>query len=88
MVKAYVLIKAASGKEEAVIKKLNELSVTDEAHGVFGGYDIVAEIRGRDMETLIEIVTGKIRKIEGIIDTETLLIVDFDLDIASSGLAS
>ncbi len=88
MVKAYVLIKAASGKEEDVIKALNQMSVTDEAHGVFGGYDIVAEIRGRDMETLIEIVTGKIRKIDGIIDTETLLIVDFDLDISSSSLAS
>ncbi len=87
MVKAYVLIKAASGKEEDVIKTLNEMSVTDEVHGVFGGYDIVAEIRGRDMETLIEIVTGKIRKIDGIMDTETLLIVDFDLDISSSSLA-
>ncbi|MHA1576337.1 MAG: Lrp/AsnC ligand binding domain-containing protein [Candidatus Thorarchaeota archaeon] len=80
MVKAYVLIKTESGKEDAVLGKLLELSVTEEAHKVFGPFDIVAEVRGRDMETLVEIITNKIRTIEGTIDTQSLMAIDVDID--------
>ncbi len=62
MVKAYILIKATVGKEESVLKEILGLSVTEEAHKVFGPYDIVAEVRGRDMETLIEIITEKVER--------------------------
>ncbi len=87
MVKAYVLIKIESGKEDEVARKILELSVTEEAHTVFGEFDLVAEIRGRDMETLVEYITRKIRRIPGISDTQTLLVVDVELDM-SSRLAS
>ncbi len=80
MVKAYVLIKTESGKGDEVLRQLLSLSVTEEAHKVFGPFDIVAEVRGRDMETLVEIITGKIRTIEGIIDTQSLMAIDVDID--------
>ena len=76
MVKAYVLIKARIGKEDSVLREVLALSVTDEAHKVFGPYDIVAEVRGRDMETLVEIITSKLRKIDGIEDTQSILVID------------
>ncbi|HDD67522.1 MAG TPA: Lrp/AsnC family transcriptional regulator [Candidatus Thorarchaeota archaeon] len=87
MVKAYVLIKMESGKEDEVTREIMKLPVTEEAHTVFGMYDLVAEIRGRDMETLVEFITQKIRRIPGIADTQTLLVVDVELDM-SSRLAS
>jgi len=88
MVKAYVLIKTESGKEDEVLRKLLELSVTEEAHKVFGPFDIVAEVRGRDMETLVEIITGKIRTIEGTTDTQSLMAIDVEIDMTSTSLAS
>jgi DNA-binding Lrp family transcriptional regulator len=88
LVKAYVLIKTHTGTEDKVLQGLHELPFTEEAHKVFGPYDIVAEIKGRDMESIVEIVTSRIRKIAGVSDTHTLLVVDVELDMTQTGLAS
>lgn len=87
-VKAYILIKAAIGQEEVVLQEVLKLSVTEEAHKVFGPYDIVAEVRGRDMETLVEVITNKIRKIEGIEDTQSILVIDSEIDMTSTSIGS
>jgi len=84
MVKAYVLIKTVSGTEEEVLRTILSLSVVEEAHKVFGPYDIVAEVRGRDIESLVEIITGRIRRIKGLYETQSLLVIDPELDITSS----
>jgi DNA-binding Lrp family transcriptional regulator len=88
MVKAYILIKAQVGQEDSVLKDVLELSVTEEAHKVFGPYDIVAEVRGRDMETLVEVITQKVRRIKGIEDTQSILVIDTEIDMTSTSLAS
>ena len=88
MVKAYVLIKTESGKEDSVLRALLELSVTEEAHKVFGPFDIIAEVRGRDMETLVEIITQRIRTIEGTTDTQSLMAIDVEIDMSSTSLAN
>ena len=88
MVKAYVLIKARVGKEDDVLREVLGLSVTDEAHKVFGPYDIVAEVRGRDMETLVEIITDKVRKIDGIEDTQSILVIDSEIDMTGTSFMS
>ncbi len=88
IVKAYVLIKAISGMELDVLRELNELHSTEEVHAVFGAFDIVAEIRAKDMETIVDIVATRLRKIKGVADTQTLLVIDVDVDIMSTGLAS
>ena len=88
MVKAYVLIKARIGMEDNVLREVLALSVTDEAHKVFGPYDIVAEVRGRDMETLVEIITSKLRKIDGIEDTQSILVIDSEIDMTSTSFMS
>ena len=76
------------GKEDEVLKEVLSLSVTDEAHKVFGPYDIVAEVRGRDMETLVEIITGKIRRIKGIEDTQSILVIDTEIDMTSTSFST
>lgn len=88
MVKAYILIKAAVGKEDEVLKEVLSLSVTDEAHKVFGPYDIVAEVRGRDMEALVEIITTKLRKIKDIQDTQSILVIDSEIDMSSTSFST
>jgi len=88
MVKAYILIKTHIGKEDSVLRAVLGLSVTEEAHKVFGPYDLVAEVRGRDMETLIEIITDKVRKIEGIEDTQSILVIDSEIDMTSTSFTS
>ena len=88
LVKAYILIKATVGTEDQVLKDMLSLSVTEEAHKVFGAYDIIAEVKGRDMETLVEIITDKVRRIKGIEDTESILVIDSEIDMTSTSLGS
>lgn len=88
MVKSYVLIKTAAGMEDQVLRELGSMNVIEEAHKVFGEFDIVAEIRARDMETTVEVVTERIRKVDAIENTQTLLVIDLELDMTSTGLAN
>ncbi len=88
MVKAYVLIKTESGKEDQVLKEILGLTVTEEAHEVFGPYDIIAEVRARDMDSIVDVVVTRIRKIQGITDTHSLIAIDAELDVTSTSLAT
>ena len=88
MVKAYILIKVSSGMEDEVLRNILDLAVVEEAHKVFGAYDVVAEVRARDMETIVEIITGQIRKVDGVADTQSLLVIDVELDLASTSVAT
>ena len=70
---AYVLINCELGSEESIIKQLKSLSGIVEVHGTFGAYDILAKIESSTVEDLRETITWKIRKIEQIRSTLTLM---------------
>jgi DNA-binding Lrp family transcriptional regulator len=76
MVKAYILIKTSSGMGDHVLKELLKLSVTEEAHKVFGPFDIVLEVTARDVEAIVDILLTKIRTIDGLTDTQSLLVIE------------
>ena len=73
MAVAYVLINCELGSEESIIKELKNLDGIIEVHGTFGAYDILAKIESSTVETLREIITWKIRKIDQIRSTLTLM---------------
>ncbi len=73
MATAYVLINCELGSEEAIIQQLKGLDGVKEVHGTFGAYDILAKIESSTVESLRETITWKIRKIEKIRSTLTLM---------------
>ena len=73
MATAYVLINCELGSEEEIIKQLKNLEGVIEVHGTFGAYDILAKIESSTVEMLRETITWKIRKIEKIMSTLTLM---------------
>jgi len=73
MATAYVLINCELGSEESIIQELKNLDGVIEVHGTFGAYDILAKIESLTVETLREIITCKIRKIDQIRSTLTLM---------------
>ena len=73
MATAYVLINCELGSEESIIKQLKSLSGIVEVHGTFGAYDILGKIESSTVEDLRETITWKIRKIEQIRSTLTLM---------------
>ena len=73
MATAYVLINCELGSEESIIQQLKSLDVVVEVHGTFGAYDILAKIESSTVEVLRETITWKIRKIDQIRSTLTLM---------------
>ncbi len=76
MRKSYVLINCNIGAEEFVISQLKEIDLVKEVHGVFGAYDIVVLVEADTVESLRDTITWKIRKIEKIRSTLTLMAIE------------
>jgi len=71
--KAYVLINCDIGSEETVMSHLKEIDLVKEVHGTFGAYDVMGVVVADTVESLREIINRKIRKIEKIRSTLTLM---------------
>ena len=73
MVTAYVLINCELGYEEQIIEELRHISDVKEVHGTFGAYDILAKVESANVETLRKTMVWKIRKIDKVRSTLTLM---------------
>ena len=76
MATAYVLINCELGSEESIIQQLKNVDGIIEVHGTFGAYDILAKVESPTVEALRESITWKIRKIDQIRSTLTLMGVE------------
>ena len=70
---AYVLLNCDLGYEEAVIEDLEHIDSVKEVHGVYGAYDIIAKVKNSEREKLRETIMWKIRKLEHVRSTLTLI---------------
>lgn len=73
MQRAYVMINCDGGSEKSLIEQLKSLDNVREVHGTLGPYDIVAKLEGQEIETLRETITWKIRRLEHVRSTLTLI---------------
>lgn len=73
MVNALVMLTVARDKVNAVAEQLAEMPGISEVYSVAGRYDLVAIIRVRDNDSLAELVTNRLRQVEGILNSETLI---------------
>ena len=72
---AYVLINSDLGYEEDIISQLKTIDGVKEVHGTFGAYDILAKVESDDVDKLRDIITSKIRKLDRISSTLTLMVI-------------
>lgn len=73
MIKAYVLIVTDPGKTRHVHEEINKVPSIKEMHEVMGPYDIVVEIEVESLQEIPEILGERIRTIEGIQSTTSLV---------------
>ncbi len=73
---AFVLINADLGGEEELVKELRSIENVKEVFIVYGVYDIVAKIEGDTMEKVKETITWKIRRLDKIRSTLTMIVVE------------
>lgn len=77
LVVAYILITTATGKESAVLEQMRKLPELSEVHQLFGQFDMIARIESKDYDILCDTVLGKIRTIQGVTSTKTLITARF-----------
>ena len=73
MVTAIILIKAERTRLRAVGEALADIDGISEVYTVAGRYDLVAMVRVRRNDDLADLVTGRLRDLDGIESTETLI---------------
>ena len=73
---AFVLINTEIGSESEVLDELKKIDAVKEAYMVYGVYDVVAKVGANTMDKLKEIVTWKVRSLDEVRSTITMLILD------------
>ena len=73
MVRAILLLNVLPQQEKIIAENLLEIPEIQEALVTFGDYDVFALVETDNTQGLGHLVTSKIRKIEGVIRTVTLL---------------
>lgn len=76
--KAFVLIETAVGKNREVVKGIKEIEGIKSVDTVTGPYDVIAIVEADSLNTIGDIVTGKIHPIPGISRTVTCLTIKSD----------
>lgn len=71
--KGLVLIKLDTGREKEAIDMISKIEGVTSITGVFGGWDAVAVVDSKDLQTLAGLVVGRIRAVLGVAHTETLI---------------
>jgi DNA-binding Lrp family transcriptional regulator len=88
MVTALVLLNVGRDKTNSVAEQLTAIQGVTEVYSVAGRYDLAAIIRVKENDQLAAVVTDRIRKIEGIEKSETLISFRvysrYDLEMAFS----
>ena len=75
MTRAYILIETAVGKTRDVVSILRGLEGVKSVDPVTGPYDIIVVVEGKDLNTIGELVTGKVHPIGGVTRTVTCLAI-------------
>jgi DNA-binding Lrp family transcriptional regulator len=75
MISAIVLLNTDSGTQDKILESLKLVDGVEEAHALYGVYDLLVKINGNSIEKLKEITKLRIKPIAGVNSALTLMIV-------------
>lgn len=73
---AYVLINCQLGAERDVANILKDMPGVAEVHTVYGIYDMIAKVVADTTEELNRIITWKIRRLQNVRSTVTMIVFE------------
>ena len=77
MVSAVVLVNTELGSsQDRLIESLRNIEGVEEAHALYGVYDLIIKIKALTLDKLNEIIKLHIRQTAGVISSLTLMIID------------
>ncbi len=76
MPRAFVLMNVESGSEDEVLREIKRIEGIEEAYFSYGVYDLITKVKADTMENLKDLVTRKIRSLNKVRSTLTLIIME------------
>ena len=76
MITAYVLISCDLGFDAEIVDEIKQVEDVKEVRGVFGAYDIIVKLESANAEILRDTIIWKIRKLNRVRSTLTLMAVE------------
>lgn len=78
---AYVLLNSDLGSDSSIVSEVKQIlnaqeDIKYEVQGVYGVYDIILKLSSNNSEDLRSIITDKIRKINKVQSTLTMMVVE------------
>ncbi len=77
MIRAFVMIKVGAGEyfsvEKTIKEEISKVPGIKKVDGVFGRFDMIAEVEAKDASELSRLVTDKIKAISCVVSTETFI---------------
>jgi DNA-binding Lrp family transcriptional regulator len=76
MPRAYVLFNVGSGLEDRVLEDVKKVEEVQESYVSYGTYDLIVKIKADSMEQLKEVVSHRLRMIQNVRSTLTLILYE------------
>jgi DNA-binding Lrp family transcriptional regulator len=76
MVRAFIMVAAATGRAEALADRLDDLDDVVAADVVAGDFDVIVEADAAEVYDIIRSVATRIRSFEDVEDTKTYVCLD------------
>lgn len=73
MVHAFIMVKTAAGKSEALLDEIEGMSTVSEAHIVAGDWDLIVEATAEEVYDIMHAVSSEIQGLDGVSDTKTYI---------------
>ena len=72
---AFVMVNAELGIEKQLAKELSGIDGVKEVNIVYGVYDLTVKVEAESLDKLKEIISKKIRSLEGVRSTLTMVVI-------------
>lgn len=73
MVHAFIMVKTAAGKSEALLEDIEALDSVEEAHVVAGDWDVIVEARTAEIYDVLHTAASDIQDLDGVSETKTYI---------------
>ena len=80
MVSAVVLVNTELNSQDKVIESLKLVEGVEEAHALYGVYDLLLKIKAASIDRLKDVIKFRIKQINGVTSSLTLMIIEEPLD--------
>ena len=76
MISAIVLVNTDLNSQDKVMESLKLVEGVEEAHALYGVYDLLIKIKATSFDRLKDIIKSRIKQVNGVTSSLTLMIVE------------